>query len=204
MVGKSSRKTSEDEKRQALRTIERWLEPREDFQASYSDFFRKWALLNLFYNALYKFEGDKRKVLAFATYYGYEFGEVRNEARELVSHECVGRGSEDEQPDEQVLDATLYLRNFFDIDSKPICSKCGKKDGCEKKPSPGYKEFNKEIKIDEFSALIRIVYQIRCNLFHGDKFGYSKRDKELVELGDKVLTNILSGLVSRERVKVGD
>jgi len=51
---------------------------------------------------------------------------------------------------------------------------------------------------NKLQLLLRILYQIRCNLFHGDKFfpETNLRDKQLVELGSDVLRGILERAVT--------
>jgi len=49
-------------------------------------------------------------------------------------------------------------------------------------------------------ALMRILYQIRCNLFHGDKIEYKNgeqadRNKFLVNIGNKMLEKVLCSIV---------
>lgn len=41
--------------------------------------------------------------------------------------------------------------------------------------------------IDDFEQVIRFIYQIRCNLFHGSKNPSSSRDSALVELSAEIL-----------------
>ena len=48
-------------------------------------------------------------------------------------------------------------------------------------------------------ALIRILYQVRCNLFHGDKTEREEfqmgRNQLLVKIGDHITAAILNSLV---------
>ncbi len=39
----------------------------------------------------------------------------------------------------------------------------------------------------EFGQVIRFIYQIRCNLFHGSKSPVNRRDERLVSLSGKIL-----------------
>jgi hypothetical protein len=41
--------------------------------------------------------------------------------------------------------------------------------------------------IGDFRQIVRFIYQIRCNLFHGGKSPINKSDKRLVALGAKLL-----------------
>ena len=44
--------------------------------------------------------------------------------------------------------------------------------------------------IKNFNEVIDVIYQIRCNLFHGQKGADEQRDLELVDLAFRVLTEI--------------
>jgi len=105
-----------------------------------------------------------------------------------VALECVGEGRNSAQPNKYVRLATLYLRKEFQLYSN-ICSNCKKKDYCER---DGNNNFHK------LDAIMRILYQIRCNLFHGDKpeliESQGVRNKELVRIGNEILTHILHQL----------
>lgn len=41
--------------------------------------------------------------------------------------------------------------------------------------------------VEDFEQMIRFIYQIRCNLFHGGKDAMNSRDSNLVDLAGKIL-----------------
>jgi hypothetical protein len=47
----------------------------------------------------------------------------------------------------------------------------------------------------ELKDVLDCTYQIRCNLFHGDKFPDNDRDKRLVEAGFKITSEIVRAFV---------
>ena len=49
--------------------------------------------------------------------------------------------------------------------------------------------------IDDFAQVIRFIYQIRCNLFHGGKSPTEDRDKALITYAGKFLKNWIRYLV---------
>ncbi len=91
------------------------------------------------------------------------------------------------------MSATEYLRNELKIDSN-ICDTCRKKkDICN----------SDKIKNNEFEkldAVMRIIYQIRCNLFHGDKSELNgpkgERNKHYVRIANEILLKILKSIDS--------
>lgn len=54
-------------------------------------------------------------------------------------------------------------------------------------------------RFQDFEALIRVLYQIRCNLFHGDKLDGNElqrsRNRELITNGNIILQKILEEIV---------
>jgi hypothetical protein len=43
---------------------------------------------------------------------------------------------------------------------------------------------------ENFGEVLEVIYQVRCNLFHGKKSMDDPHDKELVELSYRILTNL--------------
>lgn len=61
---------------------------------------------------------------------------------------------------------------------------------------PGHQEDVKSIdSIHNFDQLLDLIYQVRCNLFHGQKSIIDERDSELVELSFHVLSRIFSHII---------
>lgn len=46
--------------------------------------------------------------------------------------------------------------------------------------------------------LIAVVYQIRCNLFHGQKNPADFRRHKLIRSGDRILDGLLNALLNRQ------
>lgn len=51
------------------------------------------------------------------------------------------------------------------------------------------------VNVDDFAQVVRFVYQIRCNFFHGGKSPSEDRDKALVTYAGKFLKNWIKCLV---------
>ena len=89
----------EDSRIQAVRnTIKQWLVSAH-YSREFEAFFLKWALLNLYYNETSGERQEVDRVLEFGRKHEGLFNQLKNEAVELVSMECVGRGPGTEPPD---------------------------------------------------------------------------------------------------------
>ena len=181
-----------DEGEEALEVINHYINNKKAYPDYYYDFFLQWSLINPLYNACSRNKKEVCRVIDF----GKKFGNLWNDnieslSKKLVALECVGVGRNGAQPNKYVRLATLYLRKEFQLNSN-ICSNCKKKDYCER---DGNYNFHK------LDAIMRILYQIRCNLFHGDKpeliESQGERDKKLVRIGNEILTNILQQLTTK-------
>lgn len=176
--------------KQALEAIRDWIDGRNIYPPSYFQFFFHWTLLNLCYNA----SSDKREEVQRVLEFGRSHERLWNEeiaglTRELVSTECVGDGKGEALPSDHILAATRQLRQRLSIEHELICSKCRKKDRCRKSSPINYNFSNLE-------GVVRILYQIRCNLFHGDKTEIGdrvqrKRNDLLIDVGNNILEDLL-------------
>ena len=178
-----------DKGNEALETIKHYFKPNTKYPDYYIDFFTKWSLINPLYNACSNNYSEACRVI--------DFGEknesilwndtIEEYTHDLVSFECVGDGKNDAVPKDYVKTATLHLRSELYINDG--CSNCRK--ACNPSEVSNF-DFNK------LDATMRILYQIRCNLFHGDKSeldgDQGERNKKLVEIGDKILENIFQRL----------
>ena len=171
------------------------------------EFFTDWSLLNLYYHSLDSNLKDKASVLKFGRDKNTLMWEsVREYANKLVLLECIGNGEGASKPQNEVINATLCLRNFFGITPTSVCPTCRKRLTCSKTivSSGNAKRFD-----IEFEALMRIVYQIRNNLFHGNKFALksdegiliagddpeqAERNKKLICISNDILKQILVNL----------
>ena len=172
--------------------IKYWMD--SGFPREFLEFFFKWALLNLYYSKISNQKCEVYRVLDFGKKHEDLFDYVEDHARELVKKECVGEGLEAAPPSRWVKTATLQLRRKLGIDTERVCATCRsekRRKCCEVK--------TEEYEFGRMEALMRILYQIRCNLFHGGKTewgrGQMKRNQCLVETGNKVVTIILEKLV---------
>ncbi|HEX7575163.1 MAG TPA: hypothetical protein VF360_02200 [Candidatus Methanoperedens sp.] len=169
------------------------------------EFFTFWSLLNLYYSTINpNLTGDKKLVLKFgADKNQLLWTFVKDNAKKLVISECVGYGDGPSKPEDEVLNATLYLRDILGIQQTQVCNSCRKATGCSKTYSTSRKSGI------ELEALMRIVYQIRNNLFHGDKFALimddgshvgsdlyqAERNKDLICISNNILKDIHANLI---------
>jgi hypothetical protein len=174
----------------------------------YQSFFAKWMAFNTAYDELAKGK-EKQKVLKVADQLQNRWPEISPAAKLLVSLECVGGKKIPNAwmlaPDLEVKSATLYLREALGITARsdpPICQletcRSEKQAACNMIPVS-------RSSVDmwaghELGALMRIVYQVRCNLIHGEKMlcgeGFqANRDRELVRLSDGIVDQILNCLI---------
>ncbi|HEC36341.1 MAG TPA: hypothetical protein ENI39_07390 [Anaerolineae bacterium] len=172
---------------------------------SYHSFLVKWVAFNRAYNDLdLRVNGDREKVLAVGERLQDHWGEVSDLARRLVSLECIGgervEGSDLLKPTEWVKSATLYLRERFSLAPSTDQQAC-EFAACR----PEKQRLCNGVKHDpwdkeEMAALLRLVYQVRCNLVHGDKRlsgqnTQTNRDRRLIEISTQVLDRVLELLL---------
>ena len=183
---------SENEK-EAIETIQNYLLNNLDYPDSYKTLFFRWSLINPLYNACSEERSEVKRILDFGKKYNYLWNKkIEQKTKKLIVEECVGKGR-DLELDKNVLSATGYLRNELKIETN-ICDICRKKkDICN----------SNEIKSSEFEkldAIMRIIYQIRCNLFHGDKNEFygskGERNKRYVRIANEILLEILKRIDS--------
>ncbi len=148
-----------------------------------------WVLINAYYNEAYGEKDEWKRVLHFGRDFGKVFGELdKIDVEVLVNPECVGGGMLTEPPNRYVKKASEVLRRKLGIADN--CEKCrtSKKRRCRDIQPENYDFQN-------FEALMRILYQIRCNLFHGEKLdrdvNQQRRNHELVIRGDTILRRVL-------------
>jgi len=188
-------KTS-DTLKKASEVVDNWLKSR-GYPQDFLRFFFQWTLLNLYYNAFSQSDEEMKKVLEFGREYDNAFNSVKEEVANLVRTECVGDGKYEAPPNSWVKTASLLLRKRLGINQQSICSVCRehKRRMCDNVNLESYNFGNME-------ALMRILYQIRCNLFHGDKTEYrdgeeAERNKMLVSLGNQVLEIVLKSIMQK-------
>jgi hypothetical protein len=175
----------------ALDIIKHYVRHNTEYPSCYHAFFTKWSLINPLYNACSRERREPCRVIDFGEKNESLWSQgIEDYTKTLVSCECVGNGKNDALPDEFVRTATLHLRRELNI-IVDVCSNCSKTNTCDRSEisNPNFHKLD---------ATMRILYQIRCNLFHGDKpeldGEQGDRNKELVGIGDKILTNIFQSL----------
>ena len=151
----------------------------------------KWTLLNLFYNEISNEQYEVDRVLEFGRNYGNLLDDhMLRYAAHLVQDECVGKGKGEAPPNSWVKTASMQLREYLNLDKNAICSQCrkNKRTKCQQIQLENY-DFG------IFEALMRIIYQVRCNLFHGDKSEYKgyqgRRNEKLVTASNMILERVL-------------
>jgi hypothetical protein len=173
---------------------------------AYQSFVVKWIAFNRAYSDLEQGQ-DYEKVLRIGDRLQDHWGEVSDLAEQLVSLECVGgkhvKDSELLKPIEWVKSATLYLREQLDLVQATDPHGCEFAD-CR----PQKRALCDDVELvpwekQEMAALLRLVYQVRCNLVHGDKrLGrediQTRRDYDLVDISTQVLDRVLGMLLQPE------
>lgn len=167
----------------------------------YQTFLVKWMAFNRAYNELgLASNTDRGKVLEYANGQEDMWDALSDFARNLVSLECIGServaGNELLQPHRYVKSATFYLREQLGLDKCPlkVCRQ-NKRTLCASVPEVPRTE-------GKVAALLRLVYQVRCNLVHGDKMlmggnPQTNRDHDLVRISENVLDIILASLLKK-------
>lgn len=161
-------------------------------------FFHQWELINI---ASEEFEGREkiRKIEAVGdTLQGMWDENLRILTQKLVSLECV-EDKETEKPIWYVIRATQYLRATVNMNSQQICQKCPVPTRSECKEKQAYKTYRPSDL--EIKSLFIIIYQIRRNLFHGNKKEFlphegseASRNWELVRVSNDILNYIISNV----------
>ncbi len=185
------------------REVEAVLRPRFSVSPSYQTFLAKWMAFNRAYNDLeLDSKRDRAKVLEYAGTQEDKWDEVSDLANALVSLECIGskRVSTSSllKPDRYVKGATLYLREQLELEACPLAE-------CRPKKQELCAGMSKiEWGMRRVAALLRLVYQVRCNLVHGDKMliggnRQTDRDHDLIRISTDILDIFLVSLLENER-----
>ena len=125
-----------------------------------------------------------KQIALFALDYQILWPKVCHLAKPLASLPCVGISTSDVDPEERVRIATKTLREELKIDAAKICdaklaNKCSqRKIRClqysfPQSPDPINDKNPDHAKYTPLGAALTIIYQVRCNLFHGGKFEVS-------------------------------
>lgn len=191
------------------REIETVLERHIQLDEDYCYFLIRWMALNRGYNELVEADKDYKKVLEIGQRLQAHWGEVQDLAVQLVSLECIGgeRSSDYEllKPNQWVKSATLYLRDRLELQHAVPPEGCEftacrmeKRRLCNNVVFHPWDEQDEDWQ--EMAALLRLVYQVRCNLVHGDKRwsmpnSQTNRDHRLVRISTRILGEVLPFLL---------
>ena len=189
-----------EDTRQEMQAV---LDPDFRLSEDYHRFLMKWIAFNRAYSDLEQGQ-DYEKVLRIGDRLKDHWDEVSDLARHLVSLECIGgerdKGSELLKPSKWVKSATLFLREQLDLRPPGDPRACAfaacrleKRRLCDEVESVQWDR-------REMAALLRLVYQVRCNLVHGDKrlVGQdiqTNRDRRLVQISTRTLDHVLEFLL---------
>jgi hypothetical protein len=194
------------------REIEAVLNREFRLRPEYQDFLVRWMAFNRAYNELdlefHKGEdhGDRAKAVAVGDQVlADRWDDFSNLAARLVSLECVGGESVDYsdllRPGGWVKGATLHLREELHLSAKADGQEC---DFASCRPEK--RRLCCDVRAEEWqktrmAALLRVVYQVRCNLVHGDKrfLGediQTNRDRALIEISVAILDRVLGYLLN--------
>jgi hypothetical protein len=179
-----------DVERWAIRSVQYWLDGSAHYPTNFTDFFLRWMLFNA-YCSKYQ-ASDKQGVIEFAKEHGanlWNVQSVQDIAVKLANAECVGNGANEAPPHSEVKYAHELLQQMFGIDHQITCQhvcRVNKRTACL---SIVPRDFSPPV--SPSMALYRIIYQVRCNLFHGDKVDLDvfqiDRDEFLVSCGTELM-----------------
>lgn len=177
-----------------------------DYRVLRNKFDELWRAFERYCNERYNEQGVRNRVLRFAQEHSlmlWANQEVQQAAREVAGMECVGDSesarrqgilatSDPFPPSPTVKGATAYLRRSCSVGFEEICHEVCRDRKRELCRSVGLAEQDRS----EFEAVMRIVYQIRCNVVHGGKLlrvdrEQLERDQRLLRIGITVLKEVL-------------
>lgn len=182
---------------------------------SFGTFFRNWIiLLQTFVFPKYVTHFNPKRINESATL--NRFTEDNENAFAELDHTLIcelvrqryvrahvlGRSPEADHEfvEDSIRSATDYLRHLLDVDPSTVIGLNHENSG-ESGQKSNLTTNSYFLDNRPFSALVVLLYRIRCNLFHGVK-GYrnrSTRDEALTEVGAAILQNIIDEL---QRIKV--
>jgi len=180
----------------------------------YNDLFRSWGYFNRIYDTLYTDNAEWERIARFAI--DDRFKAIWNElqgmddVRTLSQQPCVGNGRKEFVPAKRIRNAFSTLRLVNQIDVKEVCQskKCLERkkrewDVCLNDALVTVYQDTaniEEANLTAFGATLLIVYQIRCNLFHGSKTEMSgeelARNQLLVGAAARFMARLLEVLAT--------
>lgn len=171
----------------------------------YGKFARKWIAFNRAYNDAFEGqEWERVEAVGDALQEHWDDENIQHLASEIVRLECIGGKRLSDhwllQPKVPVKAATLHLRSYFGDENAPndcvfVACRDDKRELCNLVVFSN--NSHPEMYTDrEFAALLRLVYQVRCNLVHGEKrIGQedmqTDRDEDLILLSTTILDRVM-------------
>ena len=167
----------------------------------YAQFMVHWIAFNRAFNELRKDSEETARVLGIGDDLSGRWKEIIPQSRRLVQLECVGVDAVPYEtllrPNRAVKAATTYLRQKLMIKpgypeciTNPKFCRLSKTAMCQ---AVGIEPWNHS----EMAAVMRIIYQIRCNLFHGEKRlaipdVQTNKDQELIAISNEILNEVFA------------
>ncbi len=170
----------------------------------YTRFMICWIAFNRVYNELRRDEQETQRVLGVGDDLMAYWPEITPLAAELLHLECIGSDIVPRRsllrPNRWVKSASIFLRRQMQLQpAYPFC--CVDRLFCRR----GKYSMCREVEVmewdrTEMAALLRLVYQVRCNLFHGDKRlslpdAQTNHDRHLVLTSIGILNTVFGWLV---------
>jgi hypothetical protein len=174
-----------------------------ELPGEYTQFMVRWIAFNRAFNELQREPEETARVLGIGDALGSHWKEIIPLIRHLVALECVGGDRMPQQtllrPNRPVKSATIYLRSRLSI--KPGYPECS----TNARFCRGSKvSMCRAVDVDpwersELAAVLRIIYQVRCNLFHGEKQlvfpdVQTNQDRELIATANEILNSVFGWL----------
>ena len=174
-----------------------------DLPNEYTQFMVHWIAFNRAFNELRRESEETARVLGLGDDLSSRWHEIIPQTRRLVLLECIGVEAVQHEtllrPNRAVKSATIYLRQQLRIrPGYPDCIQTGR--FCRKAKTAmceavGIEPWSRS----ELAAVMRIIYQLRCNLFHGERRlslpdVQTNKDLELVAVSNEILNAVFGWL----------
>lgn len=167
----------------------------------YTQFMVRWIAFNRAFNELRRDPDETARVLGVGDDLSSHWKEIIPQSQRLVQLECIGVDTVPQQtllrPNRAVKAATAYLRQKMMI--KPGYPECIQNPRfCRESKTAMCRAVGIEPwSHTEMAAVMRIIYQVRCNLFHGEKIlaipdVQTNKDGELIAISIEIL-NVVFG-----------
>ena len=170
---------------------------------AYTQFMVRWIAFNRAFNELRRDPEEIARVLGIGDDLSDRWKEIIPQSQRLVLLECIGGDAVPQEtllrPNRAVKSATTYLRQKMMI--KPGYPECMQKPRfCRESKTAMCRSVGIEPwQRSEMAAVMRILYQVRCNLFHGEKRlafpdVQTNKDQELLAVSNEILDVVFAWL----------